>query len=221
MAHRSPRRFRPTLDGYRLEDRVVPSAPVASAVSAQATVDPLNVPPSGTIINGGTITKDLNKVHAVFQAFIRKIETACTKASANLSNGGNPNSLLAGLQVYTSIQAGTLQVQLQRIAQSIPGGGQYLFSPPQGSLPAGTTYPDPASKDCGPDIRYYVPPDLRLQTQVAALVSTLNSATTLQAACSPNTVPTILTSYHNCRAATVRYVHCAVMQSVFIVPGWS
>jgi hypothetical protein len=217
MGMSSRRSFRPTVEGFRLEERVALSA-TAAAVSATATVDPLNVPPS-SIVSVSKVNSTLNQLHTAFQVFINRVERALTNASQNLSNGQNPDNLLAGLKSYEAIQAGNLQVQLQRVARTLPGGGQYLYSPPQGSLPAGTTYPDPASTDCGPDIRYFVPPALRLKTQVDTLVAFLNSATTLQQASSPDTIPTILMFYQNSRAATARYVHCANMQNVFTVPG--
>jgi hypothetical protein len=214
------RRFVPAIEGFRLEERVVLSGVAAAQTTAAATIDPLNQPTS-RVISGGKIESDLTQIHSTFQAFINRVERACKNASQNLANGQNPDNLLAGLKTYESLQAGNVQVQLERVARSIPGGDQYLFKPPQGVLPPGTAYPDPASSNCGPDVRYFVPPSLRLMTQVQTMVAFLNSATTLQQACGPDVVPMIMKFYQNCTAATNRYVHCAVKMNVFVVPGWS
>lgn len=227
MTKRSRRSFRPCVDGFHLEARVALSAssvPVALAAPASAAaappIDPLTPPPVVTI-KGGRIQDTLLQLHAAYQAFINRIERACQNATQGLANGQSASNLLLSFQTYTQLQIGNLQVQVQRVARTLPGGNQYLYSPPQGVLDPGTTYPAITSTDCGKDIRYFVPPEFRLQTQIRALSTALTvNATTLQEACGANTVPTILASYQSARAATIRFIRCSVKTGVVIVPGW-
>jgi hypothetical protein len=206
------------LDGYALEERQLPSASPA-VVAAAATVDPLNPPTKVVVLSDVFIHREQRRLASAFSTFIAQYERASQNAAKAVTNGQNPSSVLTGLQLTTSIDSGKLQTQLLDVARSLPAGGQYLYDPPQGPLPAGTTYPDPSSTNFGPDIRYFVPPTMRLETQVQTMVSVLNSATTLEQAISTNTVATIRTFYQGCKAALARYIRGAVSQKLFVAPS--
>jgi hypothetical protein len=182
-----PRRsFRPNLDGtQRLEDRVVLSTTPASLVSGISifAVDPL-VPTNHGTLKAGYVQATATQLHSAFQNFINQVNRAGTIAVQGLANGSSEATQLAGLRASTALQGGVLEAKVQQIAGRLPGGVQYLFNPPQGTVPGG--YPTDGTS--GPDLRYYVHPDQRLMTQIQVMLATLDAnATTLQNADGPKT----------------------------------
>src|SRR5262249_53451300 len=152
--NRTRRSFRPSLEGFRLENRVALAAAPAAVVAAAAVEDPLVQPPNVTL-KASKVQATLDQLHTAYMTFLRRVQRACTTATTGLANGQTPAALLTSLKTYTGLQGGVLQSQVERAARGLPGGDQYLFTPPQGFVPGG--YPMDGS--CGPDLRYYVHPE--------------------------------------------------------------
>ena len=212
---RRRRSFRPSLDGFRLEDRLVLSTAnniQADSITA-AEVDPL-VPTNHGTLKAGYVQATGTQLHAAFQTFINQTNRAAQNAIKGLGNGQTEANELASLKAFTALQGGTLESKVQQVSKRLPGGVQYLFNPPQGTVPGGY----PTNGTSGPDIRYYVPPELRLKTQIDSMLDTLNAnATTLQNAVNQNSALTILQTYQNCKAAMIRFINFATANGDFTV----
>jgi hypothetical protein len=219
MGIQSRRQFRLTEEGFRLEDRVVMSVtgtPGPAPIVAQA-VDPLVQPPFQKF-KGSYIEQTLAAFHPPFQAFINKVTAACQNDIRLLGLGQNEANLLASLKAYVSLQGGILETQLEQASRRLPGGNQYLFNPPQGTVPGGY----PTGTNCGPDLRYYVKPAARIKTQVDSMIAFLNAnATSLANACGQASMQDILLTYQGVHDAAGRFVKCAVTNKDFVVIGWS
>jgi hypothetical protein len=209
------RAFRPSLDGFRLEDRLVLSAVDLAQVGTitAAAVDPL-VPTNHGKLKAGYVQATATQFHSAFQTFINQMNRAAAMAVAGQGNGGNEATLLAGLKSAAALQGGNLEAKLQQISSRLPGGLQYLFNPPQGTVPGGY----PTNGTSGPDLRYYVHPQQRLKTQVETMLATLNAnATTLQNAVGSNSSLTIIQTFQNSKAALVQYINFATANGDFTI----
>ena len=138
MSTRLRRSFRPNLDGFWLEDRVVLDAAsvtkVGDIAAAAATIDPLVQPPKA-VIKSGFFQQTPILLQAAFQNFLNNENRAAQGAVRRLANGQDPNALLASLKTNTSLQGGILEAKVEQISKRIPGGEQYLFNPPPGADP--------------------------------------------------------------------------------------
>lgn len=214
MGTKPRRSFRPILDGSpRLEERLVLSAAAVSVVSGIAVeaVDPL-VPTNHGTLKIGYVQATATQLRLAFQAFINQINRAGKNAVQGLANGGSEASQLASLKAYTALQGGSLEAKVQQISKRLPGGVQYLFNPPQGTVPGGY----PTNGTSGPDLRYYVHPNQRLMTQIQAMLATLDAnATTLQNAVGPKTALTMLQTSQSSKAALNQYVNFATANGDF------
>lgn len=215
MANGARRAFRPELNGYRLEDRMVLSvaavAQPAAAVVTATTGDPLvAVTPLSTKI--GFINTTLNQLNSAYQTFAHQYNQACQKVVLALGNGSNSADLLASLKAYTTLEGGVLESRLQRISRRLPGGENYLYNPTVANPPAP---PGPT------DIRNFAPSAQRLKTQADALLAYLDAnATTIQQACSKDTIPTILQTAHNSRTTTQQFIKSELLNGQLVVNGY-
>lgn len=215
MTNGARRAFRPELNGYRLEDRLVLSAaalaqPAAAVVTAASGDLLVAVTPLSTKI--GYINTTLNQLHSAYQTFANQYNRACQKAIVALGNGSNPNDLLASLKAYTMLEGGVLESRLQRISRRLPGGENYLYNPTVANPPA------PA----GPtDIRNFTPPAQRLKTQADALLGYLDAnATTIQKACSKDTIPAILQAAQDSRTTAQKFIKSELLNGQLVVNGY-
>jgi len=192
------RSYRPNLDGFRLEDRIVldaASVTMVGSIAAAAAADPPT-----PVVKSGFLQQTPILLHAAFQSFLNNVNRANQSAVRGLANGQNPDSLLASWKANTSVQGGILQGKVEQISKRIPTGEQNLYNPPQGLIPGST------------------PPTHGLKTQIDTMLTTLNNnATTLQNAVSQNAPLTILQTYQSCKAAMVQFVNNAIANGVFTV----
>lgn len=203
MGDRRRHSFRPDLEGLRLEQRwVLSTAAMPPAVITAAAVDPL-VPTNHGTIKQGYLQQTERLLHSAFQNFMAALNRAGRNDVNALGRGQSEATLLASYKAYVSLEGGVLESKVQRVAGRLPGGVQYLFNPPQGTVPGGY----PSNGTSGPDIRYYVHPNQRLKTQIDGMLATLNaSATSLQNAVSPSSSLLILQTYQNSKAAMTQFV---------------
>jgi hypothetical protein len=197
MRTRLRRSYRPNLDGFRLEDRMVLDAASVAAVGsiAAAVADPPT-----PVVKAGFLQQTPILLHAAFQNFLNSVNRANQSAVRGLANGQNPDSLLASLKANTSVQGGILQAKVAQISKRIPTGQQNLYDPPQGVIPGST------------------PPTPGLKSQIDTMLTTLNNnATTLENALSQNAPLTILQTYQSCKAAMIQFVHNSIANGVFTV----
>jgi hypothetical protein len=198
MSTRPRRSYRPNLDGFRLEDRIVLDAASVTAVGSIAAAAAAN--PPNPVVKAGFLQQTPLLLHAAFQNFINIENRAAQSAVRGLANGQNPDSLLASLKANTSVQGGILQAKVEQISKRIPTGQQNLYNPPQGLIPGST------------------PPTPGLKSQIDTMLTTLlNNATTLQNALSQNAPLTILQTYQSCKAAMIHFVNNAIANGVFTV----
>jgi hypothetical protein len=197
MSTRLRRSYRPNLDGFRLEDRMVLAA---ASVSVVGSIAAAAADPPTPVVKAGFLQQTPLLLHAAFQDFINTENRAAQSAVRGLANGQNPDSLLASLKANTSVQGGILEARVQQISKRIPTGEQNLFNPPQGLIPGST------------------PPTPGLKQQIDTMLTTLlNNATTLQNALNQNAPLTILQTYQSSKAAMLQFVNNAIAHGVFIV----
>jgi hypothetical protein len=181
------RSYRPNLDGFRLEDRIVldaASVTMVGSIAAAAAADPPT-----PVVKSGFLQQTPILLHAAFQSFLNNVNRANQSAVRGLANGQNPDSLLASWKANTSVQGGILQGKVEQISKRIPTGEQNLYNPPQG---------------------------LKTQID-NMLTTLTSNATTLQNAISQNAPLTILQTYQSCKAAMVQFVNNAIANGVFTV----
>jgi hypothetical protein len=122
MNTRLRRSFRPVLDGFRLEDRVVLNA-------FSPSVKPLATTSSKPVLTQGFFQQTPILLHTAFQAFLTNQTGAQQIAIRKLANGANPASLIAALQTNTTVQGGILQSKVLQIANRLPNGVTMLYTP--------------------------------------------------------------------------------------------
>jgi len=217
------RSFLPSLDGVKLEERLVLSTAtlVQPEVSIAVAVDPL-VPTNHGSIKTSSVQAAPAQLHAAFQTFINQLNKASQNAVKALGNGQSDATALASLRAYTSLQGSNLEAKVEQASRRLPGGVQYLFNPPQGPIPI-----PPGSNNLGfttdfmtgPDLRYYVPPSARLKTQIDTMIAKLNDPqfTTLQAALGQNPSLIILQTYQSSKTAMVQYINAATTNGDFSI----
>jgi hypothetical protein len=207
--------FHPAVDGFRLEDRVVLSTS-SSAVAATSTatgIDPL-VPTNHGTLKAGYVQATGTQLLAAFQTFEKQVNKAAQNAIKAVGNGQTEANAVTSLSAYTTLQGGVLEARVQQICNRLPGGVQYLFNPPQGTVPGGY----PTNGTSGPDIRYYVAPPLRLKTQIDNMLATLNAdASTLQSAVSQNSALTIVQTSQSCKATMRQFINFATTNGDFTI----
>jgi hypothetical protein len=178
----------------------VPTAAPVDVITA-AAVDPL-VPTNHGTIKQGYLQQTQTLLHSAFKSFLNSLNRAGRNDVNALARGQSEATLLAGYKAYVSLEGGILESKVQRVAGRLPGGVQYLFNPPQGTVPGGY----PTNGTSGPDLRYYVHPDQRLKTQIDSMLASLNAnATSLQNAVSPASSLLILQTFQNSKAAMKQY----------------
>ncbi len=134
MSTSSRRSFRPNLDGFRLEDRLVLSTATVTA-AASTTTTGVGVPPeTGQSLTSKSVQITLNQVAAAFKAFQNKYVHASQHAIAALANGQNEANLVTSLKAYASLEGGLLQTQLDRLSKRLPGGETFLYLPPDNTI---------------------------------------------------------------------------------------
>lgn len=205
--------FHPSLDGIKLEDRLVLSTlMVAQAEGITATTEDPLVPTNRGQIKTSQVEATATQLRAAFTSFLNQTNRAANNAVRAVGRGQTEANALASLRAFTALQGGTLEARVQQTSRRLPGGVQYLLNPPQGTVPGG--YPNDGTS--GPDLRYYVPPGLRLKTQIDNMLATLNAnATTLQDAVGQNSALTILQTYQSSRATTTRFINFSVANGDF------
>ena len=109
-------------------------------------VDPLVQPPSLTF-RGAYIQQTMAALHPPFQTFISRVTQAAQNDIRLLGAGQSEANLVASLKAFTSLQGGLLQAQLERVARRLPGGDQYLYNSPQGTVPGGYPTGAPGALD--------------------------------------------------------------------------
>ncbi len=199
MSNPLRRDFRPTLDGLRLEDRVVLST--TSAASAVA-----GNPPS-LVVTSQSAGVTLHQITKAFNAFQTKYTRAVQKAISGLANGQTNASLVSSLQAYVTLEGNVLQNQLSTASKRIPFGYTFLYQPPSGAITGQQSY---------------VPASQRIETQVNALISAMTSSsiTTVQQASSQSVIQIISQTYNNVRAAGKLYIQSSINNNNFTVIGW-
>jgi len=188
------RSYRPNLDGFRLEDRIVLDA---ASVTMVGSIAAAAADPPTPVVKSGFLQQTPILLHAAFQSFLNTVNRANQSAVRGLANGQNPDSLLASWKANTSVQGGILQGKVEQISKRIPTGEQNLYNP---TLIPGST-----------------PPTNGLKTQIDTMLTTLNNKTSLQDAVSQNAPLTILQTYQSCKAAMVQFVNNAIANGVFTV----
>jgi len=194
----SPRRsYRPNLDGFKLEDRIVLAAANAAAVSGMAAAAKGAPTPE---VKAGFLQQTPIMLHSAFVNFFASINRANQSAVRALGNGQDPNALLASWKANTLVQGGILVGEVQLISNRIPKGQQNLFDPAWVVVPGST------------------PPTPGLKQQIDAMVATLNNnATTLESALGQNAPSIILQTYKSCKATMLQFVNNAIAAGVFAV----
>jgi hypothetical protein len=199
------RGFRPCLDGFRLEDRVVLSTTNAvepSAVTASG-VDPSS-PPLGATLKSSYIQATGVQLHTVFQTFLNQENHAAQGAIKAVGNGQTQDNALNGLRTFTSFQGGALAAKVQQVCSRLPGGVQNLF--------------DSVTSTPATGIGSYVQPNSRLQKQINDMITLLNFANDDSL---PNTVNqgslTILQTYQGCKQVMNLYINKATQNGDFTV----
>jgi hypothetical protein len=191
------RSYRPNLDGFRLEDRIVLNAASGAMVASVAAA---GVDPPTPVVKAGFLQQTPLQLHAAFQNFLNSENRAAQSTVRGLANGQSPDNLLASLKANTSIQGGILEASVQQTTKRIPTGEQNLFNPTGGVIPGSN------------------PPTAGLKTQIDAMLATLlNNATTLENALNQNAPVTILQTYQSCKAAMMQFVKNAIASGVFRV----
>jgi hypothetical protein len=217
---RRRRSFRPSLDGSRLEVRMVPSTTgVAASDLIQATATD-GAPTNHGTLKSGYVQATGTMLHSAFQAFINQTKRAAQKAVNNLGKGQNEASLVASLDAFTALQGGILEAKVQQISMRLPGGGPYLFDP-SGPVPAN-----------GSPINTYIPMNQRLKVQIDNMLAQLKANSfvppsnnpmpptnvpSLQAAVSPNQSLLILQTYQGSKAALNQYIQLATQNGDFFI----
>jgi hypothetical protein len=191
------RSYRPNLDGFQLEDRMVLDA---ASVAVVGSIAAAAADPPKPVVKAGFLQQTPILLHTAFQNFLNVENRAAQSAVRGLANGQNPDSLLASLKANTSLQGGILEAKVEQISKRIPNGVQELFNPPQGLIPGST------------------PPTPGLKQQIDTMLTTLlNNSTTLQNALNQNAPLTILQTYQSCKAAMIQFVNNAIANGDFTV----
>jgi hypothetical protein len=216
---RRRRCFRPTLEGSRLEVRMVPSTSgVVASDMIQATAAN-GAPTNHGTIKSGYVQATGTMLHSAFQSFITQTKRAAQKAVNKLGNGQNEASLVSSLDAFTALQGGILEAKVQQISMRLPGGVPYLFDP---SGPPTTASP----------INSYIPMNQRLKVQIDNMLAQLKANSfvppsnnpmpptnvpSLQAAVSPNQSLLILQTYQGSKAALNQYIQLATQNGDFFI----
>ena len=136
---RRRRSFRPSLDGFRLEDRLVLSTAnniQADSITA-AEVDPL-VPTNHGTLKAGYVQATGTQLHAAFQTFINQTNRAAQNAIKGLGNGQTEANELASLKAFTALQGGTLESKVQQVSSGCPAACSTSSIRPRARSPAAT-----------------------------------------------------------------------------------
>ena len=132
----SPRQrgFHTSVDGFRLEDRVVlstTSAGVAGDVSASAAA---SAKPMPGMIKSSFIQATGAQLQAAYQTFGKQANKAASMAVKGVSNGLSQQTALSGLTAAISLQAGSWKRRSSRSASVCPTACR-IFSLPRSQRP--------------------------------------------------------------------------------------
>ena len=202
---KNPRRrwFSSSVDGFRLEDRVALST--TSAMISTDTIPATASPTSPAMIKATFLQATLAQLQSAFKTFGKQVNLAANQAINAVNGGQTQQTALTALSSSINLQTGILEAKVQQISLRLPNGFPNLFSP---GGPAAKTPPttDPST---------YVTADIRLQTQIMTMLTTLSSnaspvTSSLQTAVSPTSTLAIANTSIGCQHAMQVYVNTLI-----------